>query len=79
MANLDESIRVIREALGGTPENYLNSVDLLHCLAIQLSQRYSWTGVMAGLEAAIQFGQKRSIRLQKVTTSIRLPRPSTRK
>jgi tetratricopeptide (TPR) repeat protein len=58
MADLDEAVRLARQAVDMTPENHQNRAWQLHNLRIRLSARYSRTGAITDLEEAIQLARQ---------------------
>ncbi|PQE18220.1 TPR domain-containing protein [Rutstroemia sp. NJR-2017a WRK4] len=58
MDDLDEAIRIGREAVDATPEDHLARTARLNNLGRHLSDRYSRTGVMNDLEEAIRIGRE---------------------
>ncbi|KAF7174324.1 hypothetical protein CNMCM6106_008548 [Aspergillus hiratsukae] len=58
MADLEESIRVAREAVNATPEDHPHRPALLHNLGIGLGDRYSRTRAMADLEESIRVAKE---------------------
>ncbi|EXK77477.1 hypothetical protein FOQG_17819 [Fusarium oxysporum f. sp. raphani 54005] len=54
MADLEEAIRMAREAVDATPLDHRDRAGFLHNLGLRLGDRYSRTGAMADLEEAIR-------------------------
>ncbi|KAF7174243.1 hypothetical protein CNMCM6106_008368 [Aspergillus hiratsukae] len=58
MADLEDSIRVAREAVNATPEDHPDRASCLNNLGLVLGERYSRTGEMADLEESIRGAQE---------------------
>ncbi|KAK4076847.1 hypothetical protein Purlil1_12555 [Purpureocillium lilacinum] len=58
MADLEEAIRVVREAIDAAPIDHPNRAGRLNNLGVHLRVRYSRTGAMADLQEAILVGRE---------------------
>ncbi|KAL4963724.1 uncharacterized protein BDV14DRAFT_201694 [Aspergillus stella-maris] len=58
MADLEEAIRVGREAIKATPVNHLDRAHYLNNLSVNLGELYNRTGAVAVLDEAIEVGRE---------------------